>query len=129
MFSYEFRVVFRKVLLASCTALAAAALGGIPSAIAQQVDDAIVTGTVFDSSRATVSGALVKLTHLSTNAVTGIRTDERGQYRTPSLRIGEYAINVEAAGFKQFNQRGVVLEIGDVRKVDVVLEIGQASES
>jgi len=129
MFSYEFRVVFRKVLLASCTALAAAALGGIPSAIAQQVDDAIVVGTVFDSSRATVSGAAVKLTHLATNALTEVRTNERGEYRTPSLKIGEYIIAVEADGFKQSNQRGVVLEIGDVRKLDVVLEVGQTSES
>src|ERR1700733_15735635 len=129
MFSYEFRVVFRKVLLASCTALAAAALGGIPSAVAQQGDDAIVVGTVFDSSHASVSGAEVRLTHLATNAVTAVRTDEHGEYRTPSLKIGEYVIAVEADGFKQSNQRGVVLEIGDVRKLDVVLEVGQTSES
>jgi hypothetical protein len=107
----------------------AAALIVMPSAFAQQVDDAIVVGTVFDSSHAAVSGATVKLTHVSTNAVTEVRTDEHGQYRTPSLRIGEYDINVEVGGFKQSNQRGVVLEIGDVRKVDVVLEIGQTSDS
>ena len=83
-----------------------------------------MVGTVFDASRATVSGADVRLTHLATNAVTEVRTDARGEYRTPSLKIGEYAIVVEADGFKQSNQRGVVLEIGDVRKVDVVLEVG-----
>ena len=109
--------------------LAALALSGVSSAVAQQADNAIVTGTVFDSSGATVSGATVKLTHISTNAITEIHTDERGLYRTPSLRIGQYFLNVEADGFKHFSQRGVELEIGDVRKVDVVLEIGQASES
>jgi Carboxypeptidase regulatory-like domain len=97
--------------------------------MAQQVDDAIVVGTVFDSSRATVSGATVKLTHSATNAVTEVHTDQHGEYRTPSLKIGEYVIAVEADGFKQSNQRGVVLEIGDVRKLDVELEVGQASES
>ena len=129
MFLDTLRVGFRKLLLASSAMLAALALSGIPGAIAQQVDDAIVVGTVFDSSHATVSGAQVKLTHLATNAVTEVRTDERGEYRTPSLKIGEYAIAVVADGFKQSNQRGVVLEIGDVRKVDVVLEVGQTSES
>ena len=109
--------------------LAALALGGVSSAVAQQADNAIVVGTVFDSSRAAVAGAIVKLTHSSTNAVSETLTDERGQYRTPSLRIGEYVLSVEAGGFKHFTQRGVELEIGDVRKVDVVLEIGQASES
>jgi hypothetical protein len=96
---------------------------------AQQVDDAIVVGTVFDSSHAVVSGAVVRLTHLATNAITEVRTDARGEYRTPSLKIGEYTINVQAEGFKQSKQHGVVLEIGDVRKVDTVLEIGQTSES
>ena len=105
------------------------ALSGVSFAVAQQADNAIVVGTVFDASRATVPGAAVKLTHVSTNAAIEVRTDERGQYRTPSLRIGEYVLNVEAGGFKHFSQRGVELEIGDVRKVDVVLEIGQASES
>jgi Carboxypeptidase regulatory-like domain len=78
---------------------------------AQRVDDAIVVGTVFDSSRAVVSGAVVELTHVATNAATEVGTDARGEYRTPSLKIGEYVINVEAEGFKQSNQRGVVLEL------------------
>jgi len=129
MYPNVFLELFRRRLLPFYAVLAATAFSGVPSAFAQQVDDAIVVGTVFDSSHATVSGASVKLTHLSTNAVTQVRTDEHGQYRTPSIRIGEYLVSVEAGGFKQSNQTGVVLEIGDVRKVDVVLEIGQTSES
>jgi len=112
------------------SSVAVVGLFGLASwATAQQVDNAIVVGTVFDSSRAVVSGAVVKLTHVTTNAVTEVRTDGHGEYRTPSLKIGEYLINVEADGFKQSLQKGVLLEIGDVRKVDVVLEIGQTSES
>jgi hypothetical protein len=128
MSSYAFGVLFRRPPLAFCAVLTAIALS-VPSVVAQQVDDAIVVGTVFDSSHATVTGAIVKLTHLATNAVTEVRTDARGEYRTQSLKIGEYAITVGADGFKQSNQRGVVLEIGDVRKLDVVLEVGQTSES
>lgn len=128
MYSDVLGVLFRKSLLARLV-LAALALSGIPSAVAQQVDDAVIVGTVFDSSHSTVSGAAVKLTHLATNAVTEVRTDARGEYRTPSLKIGEYIIAIEANGFKQSLERGVVLEIGDVRKVDVVLEVGQTSES
>jgi len=129
MFSDALEVVFRKSPVTFYTVLAAMALSAIPGAVAQQVDDAIIVGTVFDSSHGTVSGAAVRLTNLATNAVTEVRTDARGEYRTPSLKIGEYAIAVEAGGFKQSNQRGVVLEIGDVRKLDVVLEVGQTSES
>ncbi len=72
---------------------------------------------------------MVTLTHLATDSTTQVRTDERGQYRTPPLRIGEYAISVEAAGFKKFNQRGLVLSIGDVREVDAALQVGEVSDS
>jgi hypothetical protein len=129
MFSDVFEISFHKSALTFYAMLAAVTLSLVPSAVAQQVDDAIVVGTVFDASHATVSGADVRLTHLATNAVTEVRTDARGEYRTPSLKIGEYVIVVEADGFKQSNQRGVVLEIGDVRKVDVALEVGATSES
>jgi hypothetical protein len=131
MKSDAFQVLFRRWLRAAhlLVVVVAVALSFNPGAVAQQADNAIIVGTVFDSSHAIVSGAIVKLTHLATNAVLEVRTDERGDYRTPSLKIGEYSMVVEAEGFKQSNQRGIVLEIGDVRKVDVVLEVGQTSES
>ncbi len=96
---------------------------------AQQSSDAIVVGRVVDSTKATIQGAVVTLTHLATDAAIQVRTDERGQYRTPPVRIGEYTISVEAAGFKKFNQRGVVLSIGDVREVDAALQVGEVSDS
>ena len=96
---------------------------------AQEVDAAVVTGTVVDSSEGAIANADVKLTHLGTNAVTEVRTNDRGAYRTPSLRIGEYTIDVVADGFKRFEQDGVVLNIGDVREVDAVLQVGEISQS
>jgi hypothetical protein len=99
------------------------------SGFAQEVDSAVVAGTVLDSSRAAVSDAIVTLTHIATNASTEVHTNERGEYRTPPLRLGEYQVSVVAPGFKRFNQRGVVLDIGDVKEVDAILEIGEVSQS
>ncbi len=96
---------------------------------AQQSNTAIVVGTVIDNSQGAIPGATVTLTHLATNTAIDVATDERGQYRTPPVRIGEYAIKVELAGFKTFEQRGVVLNIGDVRKVDAILSVGDLSET
>jgi hypothetical protein len=95
----------------------------------QQSSDAVVVGSVFDASRGAIPGASVALTHLATNSTIELRTDERGQFRTPPIRIGEYGISIAADGFKRFNRSGVVLNIGDVRQVDAVLEVGQVSES
>jgi len=107
----------------------AAAFVGAPQTFGQQADNAVVVGTVYDSSHPIISGAVVRLTHLATNATVDLYTDERGDYRTPPMKIGAYDLRVEAEGFKQSNQRGIVLEIGDVRKIDVVLEVGQISDS
>jgi carboxypeptidase family protein/TonB-dependent receptor-like protein len=96
---------------------------------AQQSNTAIIVGTVVDNSQSAVPGATVTLTHLATNTSIDVLTDERGQYRTPPVRIGEYAITVELTGFKTFEQRGVVLNIGDVRKVDAMLSVGDLSET
>ena len=95
----------------------------------QQVENAVVVGTVLDPTHAAVSGATVTLTHLATDAKIEVQTDSKGEYRTPPLRIGAYTLSIEASGFKRSNQRGVVLDIGDVRQIDAVLEVGQVSDS
>src|ERR1700733_12807851 len=91
--------------------IVAAILFAAPVLRAQQSDNALVVGTVLDPSRSPVQAATVKLTHLATDAPIQVHTDEHGHYRTPPVRIGEYAISVEAEGFKRFNQKGVVLNI------------------
>jgi hypothetical protein len=95
---------------------------------AQQANTAVVVGTVVDSSDAAVPGATVALTHTDTSTTTTVVSDEKGQYRTAPLRIGSYTITVELPGFKTFVQRGVTLNIGDVRKVDATLQLGDVSE-
>ena len=76
------------------------------AAWAQQANTAVIVGTVVDSSDAAVPGATVRLTHRETSATSELVSDERGQYRTAPLRIGEYNITVELQGFKTFSQRG-----------------------
>lgn len=96
---------------------------------AQQGDSAIVVGSVLDPAEAPIAAASLKLTHSATGANVAVVTDERGQYRTPPLRIGEYSLVIEAPGFKRWSQQGLVLNINDVRQINAVLEIGQVSET
>jgi hypothetical protein len=76
------------------------------AARAQQANTAVIVGTVVDSSEAAVPGATIRLTHPETSATSELISDERGQYRTAPLRVGEYNITVELQGFKTFSQRG-----------------------
>jgi hypothetical protein len=98
-------------------------------AFGQAVDTAMIVGTVSDSTGAVMPGVTVRLTHVATDTVSQVQTDNAGYYRTPPLRIGEYKIDVEAQGFKKVTRSGVVLNVGDIRTVDFALEIGQVTES
>lgn len=94
----------------------------------QQADTAIVQGIVVDQTSAPLPGATVTFTQLDTNEVTGLVTDERGQYRTPPIRIGRYAVSIELEGFKRARFDDVTLNIGDVRSVNATLEVGNLAE-
>ena len=115
--------MFRTVLSASLFLVFSA------SAYGQQANNALLVGVVSDGTGGQLPGATVTATHVATNTSVGIVTDARGQYRTPPLRIGEYELSVQLDGFRTFVQRGVVLNIGDVRNLDVTLEIGSLEET
>ena len=56
-------------------------IGLSASVLAQQGGEAVVLGSVVDSSQGVVAGAKVTLTHLATGATTELVTGDRGQYR------------------------------------------------
>ncbi len=92
---------FRFVLavLAGLSLLPAAAHG-------QQADSAIIVGVAVDSTQGPLPGASVTVTNTATNVSTSVVTNERGQYRTPPLRIGIYDVAVEFPGFKRSTAAG-----------------------
>ena len=67
---------------------------------AQQANNAVLVGVVSDGTGGQLPGATVTATHVATNTSVDILSDERGQYRTPPLRIGEYELGVELDGFE-----------------------------
>jgi hypothetical protein len=98
------------------------------AAFGQQTNDAVVLGRVTDPSRAPVSGAVIKLVQPATGENSEVRTNDNGEYRTPPLRIGEYQISIESAGFKKFVQRGLSLGLGDIRQLNAQLSVGEVAE-
>ncbi len=111
--------------LLNCVALILSAF----AAFGQAVDTATVVGTVSDPTGALVSGATVRVTHVATNTVYRAETNAEGYYRTPPLRIGEYTIEIEAGGFKKTTTSGLILNVGDVRRIDFTLQVGQITET
>ncbi len=107
----------------------AAVLLSASSTFAQQSTDAVVLGTVVDAAGTAISGASVTVLSAETSAKTVIQTNDHGEYRTPPLHIGRYSVSVETSGFKQFSVSDVLLSIGDVRKIDATLQVGEISQT
>ena len=60
-----------------------------------------ISGTVFDSTGAVVSGATVTITNVGTNHIVKLITSTEGAFTATALDPVVYSITVEAAGFKK----------------------------
>ncbi|MGH9532021.1 MAG: carboxypeptidase regulatory-like domain-containing protein [Terriglobales bacterium] len=95
-----------------------------------QSDRASIVGRVTDATGALVSGATVKVTNEATGIGFETTTDDGGRYVTPNiLKPGTYKVEISRDGFKTKVTSGVLLQIGDVKEVNVSLEVGAAGET
>ena len=97
------------------------------SAMAQEFRGSI-TGRVTDSTGASVPGAQVTVTNSATNVATTAITDETGSYTALYLIPEQYAVSVEAKGFKRLVRRGIEVRIADRLALDLQLEIGSMQQ-
>src|SRR5438046_4497767 len=106
-------------------ALAAPILTAILSA---QTDTAGLFGLVKDATGGAVVNSKVKLQSRATAAVREQTTDGKGLYQFEVLPPGEYELTVEAAGFKQFRDSKVRVNVAQISRLNAQLEVGSASE-
>ena len=86
-------------------------------------------GTVQDQTGAVVPGVEVTATEVATGVVARtVITDEQGGYEMPDLRPGTYRETAELPGFRTFVADGVVLDSGQIRRVNIVLETGEITD-
>jgi hypothetical protein len=88
-----------------------------------------LSGTVQDAQGSAVPGAQVTIRNTGTNFQFRAMTNETGFYTAPTLPVGEYEVTAEAAGFKKTVRSGIVLEVDQRAQVNLMLEVGQVSES
>lgn len=88
-----------------------------------------ITGVVTDASGAAVSGATVTVTNLGTNAARQVPTNSEGVYGFPSLMPGIYTLKVEQSGFKSVVRDNLQLQVQQVARIDVSLEVGAVGET
>jgi hypothetical protein len=70
--------------------------------VTSQVILGSIIGTVTDQIRGAVPGAMVKIASIATNEVRTTSTSSAGTYSVPNLAPGQYRVEVQQGGFKQF---------------------------
>ncbi len=87
-----------------------------------------VDGDVRDRSGAVVSGAHVRVTNRDTGFRRATRTNQEGLFRVPLLPVGEYALDVEAEGFGRFEQTGIRVNVGEIQRLRIALQVAARRE-
>src|SRR5437762_14374748 len=99
----------------------------IPAVVFGQNVSGKISGTVSDSSGASIGDATVTLTNLDTNTKNQIATDSSGNYSFPNVAPGRYRINAEKSGLKKFAREPSIVQIESGLKLDIAMPVGAAS--
>ncbi len=97
--------------------------------VAAQSFKGTVLGQVTDPSGAAVPNAEVRLVESDTGLRQSTRTGAEGRFTIPQLPPGRYSLTIEAPGFRRLTRPDFGLETDQTRRVDVGLEIGDASQT
>src|SRR5574340_471578 len=116
------RTVFACLVLAICFSSVIA--------WAQMTVTGVITGTVEDPSGQVVINANITITNDRTGEVRTAVSNELGAFIFPATQPAVYTLKVEAAGFKTYQQTGVVLSANERLALgEIQLSIGAVTET
>ncbi len=91
---------------------------------------ATILGRVQDTSGAIVAGAKVSVHNVDTGLDRTVVTGSNGDFELPLLpTTGSYVLTVSKDGFQAQELKGIVLQVDQQARYDVVLKIGNVSET
>jgi outer membrane receptor protein involved in Fe transport len=108
----------------NATILLILAAGHLPA----QVTTGTIVGSVADSSGAVMPNAEITVVHQGTSESRRVRTNERGEFVVPYVRIGEYSITAETSGFRPETQTGITVQVDQTVKIAFTLQVGAVAE-
>ncbi len=114
---------FGKVFFAILMACLFAAAG-----VWAQTGTTSLRGTVTDKTGASVGDAKVSLDNLSQAFHREAQTSTTGEYDFVALPPGTYALTIEKAGFRKYEQKNLQLQVNLPATVNAALEIGATSQ-
>ena len=94
-----------------------------------QTTQGIIQGGVFDQTGGAVAGATVSVIDAARGITRTLTTDGAGQYIANALTPGTYTVRTEAKGFRTEEHSGVLVEVGQSVRVDLVVQPGEQTQT
>jgi hypothetical protein len=88
-----------------------------------------ILGSVTDQSGGNVAGATVTITDVARGVSQTLTTDSDGEYLAINLLPGTYTVRAEYKGFKGFERRNILIEVGKDVRIDAVLQTGSTTDT
>ena len=104
--------------------LLACAIAAIGASLFAQTTVSTIRGSVTDPSGAAVAGASIEITDLGTGVRRSVPSSATGEFEIADLARGTYRLSATSPGFKTFIADNVILESTQIRRIDVVFELG-----
>ncbi len=94
-----------------------------------QSDRGTITGTVADPAGAVVANAAIQARNVDTGALYEGASSSTGNYTIAQLPPGNYELSTAVAGFKKYVRQNLTIQVAQVLRIDIPLEVGAATES
>jgi hypothetical protein len=88
-----------------------------------------ILGVVTDQSGGNVGNATVTITDVARGVSQTFTTDSDGAYVAGNLLPGTYTVRAEFKGFKTFERKNILLEVGKDVRIDAILQPGATTET
>jgi hypothetical protein len=96
---------------------------------AQLATTTSLVGTVTDSSGKLIPGAKVTATETRTLDKYNTTTNQQGNYNFEFVRVGVYSVAVEQSGFQRVTKTGIIVDINQTVRTDIMLPVGAVNQS
>ena len=93
-----------------------------------QVSAAKLSGTIADTSGASITGAKIEITNVQTGIIRNVIANSSGLYSAPSLPPGSYTISVSKEGFSTEVRTGITLDVGSDQLLNIILKVGSLKQ-
>ena len=121
------RANFKQVLQQLLGATVAFLLVCLP--LLSQSTQGTIQGAVTDQTGGVLVGATVSVIDVARGVTRALTTDSAGVYVATNLTPGTYTVRAEAKGFRTVEHTGVLVEVGQNIRVDLVAQPGEQTQT